>query len=70
MFHCDTCHGQFMHTLECTSQAAKTLRDRLNGTPCVFHKKQYPEHDWWYGPVCRRCGTVKPDGVPGGATPD
>lgn len=23
---------------------------------CVFHGRIYPEHDFHYGPECRRCG--------------
>lgn len=23
---------------------------------CVFHGHVYPEHDFYYGPECRRCG--------------
>jgi hypothetical protein len=25
-------------------------------TDCVFHGKIYPEHDFYYGSECRRCG--------------
>lgn len=25
-------------------------------TPCVFHGRPYPAHDFYYGPQCRRCG--------------
>jgi hypothetical protein len=23
---------------------------------CMFHGRPYPEHDFYYGPECRRCG--------------
>jgi hypothetical protein len=26
---------------------------------CMFHGRPYPEHDWYYGAQCRRCGTWK-----------
>lgn len=28
---------------------------------CMFHGRPYPEHDWYYGPECRRCGEAQPD---------
>lgn len=27
--------------------------------PCVFHGRTYPEHDFYYGDQCRRCGAPK-----------
>lgn len=30
--------------------------DGVLDTDCVFHGRVYPEHDFYYGPECRRCG--------------
>ncbi|QFP97467.1 hypothetical protein SEA_SPILLED_195 [Streptomyces phage Spilled] len=36
------------------SEGGKTTK-----IPCIFHGREYKQHDFYYGDQCRRCGVWK-----------
>lgn len=58
MYHCFASGCRF-ETEDRATYVDHTLAHTARPGECVFHGRVYPEHDFYYGPECRRCGARK-----------